>query len=285
MGRGRPGHRGLPIPRAPVRAPARCADPTSSGSSASTSCPPRGDLGDAEFVRADIRNPVIAKVIAADERRHRRAHERASPPRGSAGGRDVDEGDQRHRHDAAARRLPEGAERAQAGGEVDRPRSTAPRRRDPAMFTEDMEPQRAAALRLRQGRRSRSRATCAASPGAAPTSTSPCCGSPTSSARRSTPPLTRYFALPVVPTVLGFDPRLQFVHEDDALEVLRHADRRATAAAPSTSPATACCCCPRRSAAPAGRRCRCRAALVGVGRRLVRAGSARRLLARADARS
>lgn len=32
--------------------------------------------------------------------------------------------------------------------------------------------------------------------------------------------LTRYFALPVVPTVLGRDPRLQFVHIDDAWEVL-----------------------------------------------------------------
>src|SRR5207248_7038553 len=33
--------------------------------------------------------------------------------------------------------------------------------------------------------------------------------------------LTRYFALPVVPTVLGFDPRVQLCHEDDAIEVLR----------------------------------------------------------------
>jgi UDP-glucose 4-epimerase len=32
--------------------------------------------------------------------------------------------------------------------------------------------------------------------------------------------LARYFALPVVPTVLGRDPRLQFVHHDDALDVL-----------------------------------------------------------------
>ncbi|SCL40473.1 UDP-glucose 4-epimerase [Micromonospora pallida] len=32
--------------------------------------------------------------------------------------------------------------------------------------------------------------------------------------------LTRYFRQPVVPTVLGRDPRLQFVHFDDALEVL-----------------------------------------------------------------
>jgi len=35
--------------------------------------------------------------------------------------------------------------------------------------------------------------------------------------------LNRYFALPVVPTVLGRDPRLQFIHVDDALEVLHRA--------------------------------------------------------------
>src|SRR4029450_1056671 len=29
-------------------------------------------------------------------------------------------------------------------------------------------------------------------------------------------PLTRYFALPVCPVVFGFDPRLQFLHEEDA---------------------------------------------------------------------
>ncbi|WP_131741243.1 NAD-dependent epimerase/dehydratase family protein [Actinomadura roseirufa] len=34
-------------------------------------------------------------------------------------------------------------------------------------------------------------------------------------------PLTRYLRMPVVPTVLGFDPRLQFLHEDDGVEVLR----------------------------------------------------------------
>jgi UDP-glucose 4-epimerase len=33
--------------------------------------------------------------------------------------------------------------------------------------------------------------------------------------------LTRYFELPVVPTVLGFDPRLQFCHEEDALAALQ----------------------------------------------------------------
>ena len=38
-------------------------------------------------------------------------------------------------------------------------------------------------------------------------------------------PLTRYFSLPIVPTALGFDPRLQFLHEQDAIEILYRAVR------------------------------------------------------------
>ncbi|OON78478.1 NAD-dependent epimerase/dehydratase family protein [Streptomyces tsukubensis] len=34
-------------------------------------------------------------------------------------------------------------------------------------------------------------------------------------------PLAEYFALPLLPTVFGYDPRLQFIHEDDVTEVLR----------------------------------------------------------------
>ena len=34
---------------------------------------------------------------------------------------------------------------------------------------------------------------------------------------------TRMLALPLVPMVLGFDPRLQFVHEDDVVHALEHA--------------------------------------------------------------
>jgi UDP-glucose 4-epimerase len=34
---------------------------------------------------------------------------------------------------------------------------------------------------------------------------------------------TRMFQLPLVPMVLGFDPRLQFVHEDDVVHALEHA--------------------------------------------------------------
>lgn len=39
-------------------------------------------------------------------------------------------------------------------------------------------------------------------------------------------PFTRYFSFPVIPTALGYDPRLQFVHEDDAVEVLFRAVRQ-----------------------------------------------------------
>jgi UDP-glucose 4-epimerase len=44
-------------------------------------------------------------------------------------------------------------------------------------------------------------------------------------------PLTRFFSLPLAPTVLGFDARVQFLHETDGMEVLRRAvveDHRGT---------------------------------------------------------
>jgi hypothetical protein len=37
--------------------------------------------------------------------------------------------------------------------------------------------------------------------------------------------LTRYFALPVMPTVLGFDARMQLLHEEDVLAVFERATR------------------------------------------------------------
>jgi len=36
-------------------------------------------------------------------------------------------------------------------------------------------------------------------------------------------PISRYLTLPSVPTLLGFDPRLQFIHESDAIAALEHA--------------------------------------------------------------
>src|SRR5437879_2181899 len=38
--------------------------------------------------------------------------------------------------------------------------------------------------------------------------------------------LTRYFSLPVIPTAMGYDPRIQLIHEDDAVEVLHRAVRQ-----------------------------------------------------------
>ena len=91
--------------------------------------------------------------------------------------------------------------------------------RDPAMFTEDMEPRRAPARATPRTSR-RSRATSAARrrprrprrPAAANVI-----------GPHVTSPITSYFRLPVIPTVLGHDPRLQFLHEQDLLAVLQHA--------------------------------------------------------------
>ncbi len=38
-------------------------------------------------------------------------------------------------------------------------------------------------------------------------------------------PLAAYFAMPVLPTVFGYDPRLQFVHEDDVIDAMLLAAR------------------------------------------------------------
>jgi UDP-glucose 4-epimerase len=96
--------------------------------------------------------------------------------------------------------------------------------RDPAMFTEDMEPRRGARsgyakdvaeiegyVRGFARRRPDVRVTtlrCANVIGPHVVS-----------------PLTSYFRLPMIPTVLGFDARLQFLHEQDLMDVLIHAVR------------------------------------------------------------
>ena len=51
-----------------------------------------------------------------------------------------------------------------------------------------------------------------------------CCASPTSSARTSRPRTRSCSSLPVVPMILGFDPRYQFVHEDDVVARARARD-------------------------------------------------------------
>ena len=207
-------------------------------------------LGRTEFVRADIRNPLIAKVIAHGGGRHRRAHERH---RDAAGRRrpHVDEGDQRHRHHAAARRLPEGAasmrklvvQVVDGGLRLVRratrrcsPRTMEPRALPRSGYAKDavevegyvrgFAPPPAG----RHGRRA------AVHQLHRPGDRQPADALP---------------ALPVVPTVLGFDPRVQLLHEDDGSRCCGGRRSRTTRAR-STSAATGCCCCPRRSAGSAG---------------------------------
>ena len=69
-----------------------------------------------------------------------------------------------------------------------------------------------------------SRRTSRTSPAATRRSSAACCASSPRSGRSSTRPLVRYLTLPVVPTQLGFDPRLQFLHADDAPRCARGGD-------------------------------------------------------------
>jgi UDP-glucose 4-epimerase len=182
--------------------------------------PPRGDLGRADFVRADIRNPVIAKVIVR-ERVDTVVHMSVNATPASSGGRPS----MKELNVIGSMQLLAACQQApdvtrlvlKSSGSV-----YGASHRDPAMFTEGMNAKSlpvggfakditevesytrgfarrrpdvsVVTLRLANlvGPGIPSRASC-------------------------------YFRLPVVPTVLGFNPRLQFLHEQDALDALQHA--------------------------------------------------------------
>ena len=182
--------------------------------------PPRGDVGDVSFVRADIRNPVIAKVIAK-ERVDTVVHMSVISTPGSAGGRNM----MKELNVIGTMQLLAACQKAPSVEHLVVKSTTTvygASSRDPAMFTEDMQPRRAPGsgyakdvaeiesyVRGFARRRPDVRVTtlrCANVIGAHVVS-----------------PLTSYFRLPVVPTVLGYDARLQFLHERDLLGVLRHA--------------------------------------------------------------
>ena len=185
--------------------------------------PPRENLGDVAFVRADIRNPVIAKVIAGqgvDTVVHLSVQSSPNEP-GRPGGRTS-----MKEHNvigtmqllAACQKAP-GLERlvVLSSGAVYGSSS-----RDPAMFTEDMSAKQMP--RSGYGKdvlevEGYVRGLARRRPDVAVTTlrTASILG-PTVTSR-----LTNYFRMPVVPTVLGFDARLQFLHEDDLLGVLEQA--------------------------------------------------------------
>ncbi len=199
---------------------AAAADPAVSRVIGVDAVPPRGDIGDVSFVRADIRNPVIAKVIVKEDV-DTVVHMSVISTPGSAGGRNT----MKELNVIGTMQLLAACQKA-PGLRALIVKSTTTvygaSSRDPAMFTEDMEPRRSArsgyakdaaeiegyvrgfARRRPDVRVTLLRAANVIGPGV-------------------TSPLMSYFRLPLIPRVLGHDARLQFLHEQDLLDVLRHA--------------------------------------------------------------
>jgi UDP-glucose 4-epimerase len=180
--------------------------------------PPPHDIGDADFVRADIRNPVIARIIehaGVDTVVHMSV---IATPLGAGGRVSMKEinviGTMQLlaacQKSASLRRLVVKSTAAVYGSSP----------RDPAMFTEGM-------LGKQEPRSGWGKDSIEVE------------GYVRGFVRRRPDidvvtlrfaniigpgirtPMTDYFALPVIPTPIGFDGRLQFVHEDDSLEALR----------------------------------------------------------------
>ncbi len=182
--------------------------------------PPRGDIGNVSFVRADIRSPVIAKVIVKEDV-DTLVHMSVIATPGSTGGRTP----MKELNVIGTMQLLAACQKApRLENLIVKSTSTVygASSRDPAMFTEDMEARRLPtsgyakdvheiesyvrgfARRRPDVRLTMLRAANVLGP-------------------HVISPMASYFRLPVMPTVLGFDPRLQFLHEADLLGVLQHA--------------------------------------------------------------
>jgi len=182
--------------------------------------PPRGDIGTVQFVRADIRNPIIAKVIAR-EQVDTVVHMSVIASPGSAGGRTS----MKELNVIGTMQLLAAAQQAPTLKHLVVKSSTAfygATNRDPAMFTEDMTPRK----QVRSGYAkdvgevesyvrgfARRRPDVTVTTLRAANVVGPLINSP----------MTSYFKLPVIPTVFGFDARMQFLHEHDMLGSLQHA--------------------------------------------------------------
>ena len=179
--------------------------------------PPKQDLGDAEFVRADIRNPIIGKVITQAEV-DTVVHMAVIATPVGAGGRAT----MKEINVIGTMQLLAACQKAPSVRKLVVKSSAAvygSSPGDPAMFTEDLEPNAMARSGYAKDSvevESYVRGFARRRPDVAVTTLrfANFIGPKVQTA------LTAYFALPVVPTVLGFDPRLQFVHERDGLEVL-----------------------------------------------------------------
>ncbi|GAA0580181.1 NAD-dependent epimerase/dehydratase family protein [Kribbella sandramycini] len=182
--------------------------------------PPRAELGRVRFVRADIRNPVIAKVIAA-EGVDTVVHTGVVATPGSAGGRSS----MKEINVIGTMQLLAACQKAPGVAKLVVKSSTTvygAGPRDPAMFTEEMAPRAIHQTGLSKdavevegyvrGFARRRPDVCVTTLRMANW-----IGPKTDS------PITRYFGMPVVPTVFGYDARLQFLHEDDGIDAIRHA--------------------------------------------------------------
>ncbi len=182
--------------------------------------PPRGDIGDVSFIRADIRNPIIAKVIAREDV-DTVVHMSVIATPGSAGAR----GTMKELNVIGTMQLLAACQKAERVRKLVVKSSTTgygASPRDPAMFTEEMQPKRAPRGGYEKDVNEIEgyvRGFARRRPDVAVTTLR--CANVIGP--RVVSPVTSYFRLPVVPTVLGFDPRLQFLHEIDLHRVLRHA--------------------------------------------------------------
>jgi UDP-glucose 4-epimerase len=190
--------------------------------------PPKTEVGRTEFVRADIRNPIIAKVIAA-AKVDTVAHLAVIATPFGAGGRAA----MKEINVIGTMQLLAACQKAPSVRKLVVKSTTAvygSSSRDPALFTENMEPRSLPRSGYAKdsvevegyvrglGRRR-------------PDVDVTLLRFANFIGPNIDTPLTRYFSLPVVPTVFGFDPRMQLLHESDGMEVLRRAvveDHRGT---------------------------------------------------------
>ncbi len=180
----------------------------------------RRRMGRVEFVRADIRNPLIAKVIST-AKVDTVVHAAVSANPREAGGRST----MKEMNVIGTMQLLAACQQSMAVSRLvvkstSAVYGTGPR--DPALFTEDNEPKASAGYAkdaveiegyVRGFARRRDDVDVTVLRFA------------NFIGPRIETVLTRYFALPLVPTVLGYDARLQLLHEEDALAVLQRAVR------------------------------------------------------------
>jgi UDP-glucose 4-epimerase len=186
--------------------------------------PPPRDLlrrmGRAEFVRADIRNPLIAKVISQASV-DTVVHASLSANPGTSGGRTA----MKEMNVIGTMQLLAACQKAASVRRLVLKSTTAvygSSPRDPALFDEAMTPKDLPsggyakdAVEIEGYLRGFARRR--------PDVSVTVLRFANFIGPRIDTVFTRYFALPVVPTVLGFDARVQLLHEEDALAVLERA--------------------------------------------------------------